>query len=212
MSRIFSAETSIRRLVVAALLMVVLGGPTVASAGDEIAVRRFALIVGSNDGGGERAELRYAQSDAYKFSELVQDLGGVDSRDMLLLLNPDVAAVTNGFEALSTLIADEDSARVEVIFYYSGHSDEQGLLLSGELLRFKDLRQLLSDVPADVRIVVLDSCFAGSLTRTKGGVHRPPFLIDEAVDVTGHAFLTSSSEDEVAQESDRIEGSFFPTS
>jgi len=40
-------------------------------------------------------------------------------------------------------------------------------------------------------------------------VRRPPFLIDASSDVSGHAYLTSSSHDEVAQESDRIGGSFF---
>src|SRR3712207_6005300 len=42
-----------------------------------------------------------------------------------------------------------------------------------------------------------------------GGVRRPPFLSDLSVHARGHAFLTASSADEAAQESDRIQGGFF---
>ena len=67
----------------------------------------------------------------------------------------------------------------------------------------------VDDIPADVRIAILDSCSSGVLTRGKGGTRRAPFLMDTSVDVQGHAFLTSSSEDEVAQESEGLGGSFF---
>jgi hypothetical protein len=58
--------------------------------------------------------------------------------------------------------------RVEVLVYYSGHSDEEGLLLKGDKVGYRELRQRLEQLPADVRIVVLDSCSSGSLTRAKG--------------------------------------------
>jgi len=95
------------------------------------------------------------------------------------------------------------------VFYYSGHSDERGLLLEGERIDYRDLRKLVQSVPADVRIAVLDSCASGAFTRTKGGTKRAPFLVGPAAEVKGHAFLTSSSMDEAAQESDRVGGSFF---
>ncbi len=58
-------------------------------------------------------------------------------------------------------------------------------------------------------MVILDSCASGAFTRHKGGVKRPPFLLDSSIDMRGHAFLTSTSADEQAQESDRIAASFF---
>jgi hypothetical protein len=64
-------------------------------------------------------------------------------------------------------------------------------------------------VPADVRIAILDSCASGAFTRTKGGTRKAPFLVGAPSSVAGHAFLTSSSADESAQESDRVGGSFF---
>jgi hypothetical protein len=60
-----------------------------------------------------------------------------------------------------------------------------------------------------VRIAVLDACSSGAFTRVKSGKPRPPFLVDESSDMRGHAFLTSSSESEAAQESDRIRASYF---
>jgi len=64
-------------------------------------------------------------------------------------------------------------------------------------------------VPADVHIAIVDSCASGSFTRIKGGTKMPPFLRDTSNQVAGFAFLSSSSENEDAQESDRIGASFF---
>ena len=100
-------------------------------------------------------------------------------------------------------------ARTEVIFYYSGHADEKGLLLGDDRYSYRSLRDRLDQVPADVRIAVLDACASGAITRLKGGQLRQPFLVDESADMRGHAFLTSSTESEVAQESDRLRGSYF---
>src|SRR5208283_4450521 len=41
------------------------------------------------------------------------------------------------------------------------------------------------------------------------GQARPAFLFDASSDMTGHAYLTSASAEEAAQESDRIGSSFF---
>ena len=55
----------------------------------------------------------------------------------------------------------------------------------------------------------MDSCYSGNFIRTKGGQHRKPFLIDDSSVVTGHAYLSSSSDKESSQESDEIESSYF---
>src|SRR5215471_19069040 len=97
-----------------------------------------------------------------------------------------------------------DVGGIEVILYYSGHADEQGLLLGSDRYSYRTLRDRLDEIPADVRIAVLDACASGAFTRLKGGKTRPPFLVDQSADMRGHAFLTSSAETEAAQESDRI--------
>ncbi len=174
-------------------------------------VRRFALLVGANNGGAGRQKLRYAITDAVSVGSVLRTLGGVDPADLQVVDEPDIAGFHQAFEKLGAKIsaATVRADRVEVIFYYSGHSDDTGLLLQGKRVPYREVRSMLEKVPADVRIAVLDSCSSGSLMRSKGGTPRPPFLSDVSTTVTGHAFLTSASDDEAAQESDRLKGSFF---
>jgi hypothetical protein len=171
-------------------------------------LRRFVLVAGANDGGPGRAALRYAMTDASAVAKVMGDLGGVLEDDLVLLESPDTATLLATLTGFAPRMHAAD-ARVEFLLYYSGHSDETGLLLGHERLAYRELKDAVDALPADVRIVVLDSCASGALTRLKGGTHKAPFLIDTSSDVKGHAFLTSSSADESAQESDRIGGSFF---
>ncbi|MFP2913277.1 caspase domain-containing protein, partial [Pyxidicoccus sp. 3LFB2] len=174
-------------------------------------VRRFALLVGVNDGGPGRAKLRYAVTDARSFGEVLEELGGVQPQDRLMLMEGDRAQFENALARFKAMIAAAKGSggRTEALVYYSGHSDEEGLLLQKDRYGYRELRQALESLPADVRIAILDSCASGTLARSKGGVRRPAFLVDASTAVRGHAILTSSSEDEVSQESDRIGGSFF---
>ncbi|HET6584254.1 MAG TPA: caspase family protein [Nannocystaceae bacterium] len=184
-----------------------LGGD--AHASEPVQVRRFALVVGANDGGDDRVVLRYASSDAKAVAKVLSQLGGVDKKDAVVVLQPKPGELRAALEEIGERIAEADAdSRTQFVFYYSGHSDERGLLLAGERLAYSELREMIHDVPADVRIGVLDSCSSGAFTRTKGGKRRAPFLVSTS-DVAGHAFLTSSSVDEAAQESDRVRGSFF---
>src|SRR4029077_1469783 len=91
--------------------------------------------------------------------------------------------------------------RTEVLLYYSGHADEKGLLFGDDRYSYRTLRDRLDLIPADVRIAVLEAASPGAFTRIKSGRPRPAFLVDESSDMRGHAFLTSSSESEAAQES-----------
>jgi hypothetical protein len=173
-------------------------------------IRRFALVAGANDGGPDRVHLRYARSDAERVAQLLERLGGVAAADEILLLDPDDAALRSAFRAVEGRIrAARATHRAELVLYYSGHSDEQGLLLRGTRVPYPEVRRWLESVGAQVRIAIIDSCSSGALTRQKGGQRAPPFLIDTSSAVKGHAILTSSAEDEASQESDRIGASFF---
>lgn len=174
-------------------------------------VRRFALLVGVNDGGPGRAKLRYAVTDARSFGEVLEELGGVQPQDRLMLMEGGRSEFEGALSRFKGMIASARASgeRTEALIYYSGHSDEEGLLLQQDRFGYRELRQALETLPADVRIAILDSCASGTLARSKGGVRRPAFLVDASTAVRGHAILTSSSEDEVSQESDRIGGSFF---
>lgn len=174
-------------------------------------VRRFALVVGANDGGPERVPLQYATSDARAVTKVLGDIGGVAADDRIELSDPTPERLEDAFDDIAKKIeaARGPGVRIQFVFYYSGHSDEQGLLLGGDLVPYPELKKRVQSVAADVRIAILDSCASGAFTRLKGGTRRAPFLVGSSVDVKGHAFLTSSSADEAAQESERVGGSFF---
>jgi hypothetical protein len=176
-----------------------------------VRLRRFALLIGVNDGGGARAKLRYATSDARSMARVLESLGGVAPGDLVFVDAPTRAAALGGFARIDALmrVGQTPGVRRELLVYYSGHSDEDGLLLGPDRVTYDELRARIKALPADLRVAILDSCASGAFTRKKGGVRRPPFLLDASADMRGHAFLTSSAADEVAQESDRIAASFF---
>ena len=78
-------------------------------------------------------------------------------------------------------------------------------------LELSELRDLTTASPAEARVLVVDSCRSGALTRVKGGHPVPNF--DIAVEATpaarGLAILTSSAAGEDAQESDQLGASIF---
>jgi hypothetical protein len=182
--------------------------PARAAAGE---LRRFALVVGANQGAPDRLRLRYAVQDAERFARLITQLGGVAEADCLTLREPGLKPLLDALGVVRerSLEARQSGQRTEVLFYFSGHADESGLMLGRERLGYRELREALAAMPTDVGIAVLDACASGAITRLKGGQLHPAFLTDESVQVRGHAFLTSSSESESAQESDQLQGSFF---
>ena len=193
------------------LLLTVVPWPAAGEPADATALRRFALVASSNDGGPSRARLRFANSDAESVSRLLAGLGGVRDSDLLLLRDATRARLAQAFADLQAQVGREHrpGVRREVLVYFSGHSDEEGLLLASERVSYRELRQWIDGVGAEVRIGILDSCASGALIRLKGGVHRAPFLSDVSTQARGHAFLTASSANEAAQESDRVGAAFF---
>jgi hypothetical protein len=194
-------------------LLFALGTPAQAAEDptDATALRRFALVASSNDGGPSRARLRFANSDAESVGRVLASLGGVRESDLIIIRDTSRASLMQAFTDLKGRLGREQRPQVrrEVFVYFSGHSDEDGLLLGGERVSYRELRQWIDSVGADVRIAILDSCASGALIRLKGGVHRAPFLSDVSTQARGHAFLTASSADEAAQESDRVGAAFF---
>ncbi|MCC6620285.1 MAG: caspase family protein [Deltaproteobacteria bacterium] len=178
----------------------------------EAARARFTIVVGNNDGGSERERLRWAVRDAERVAEVLTTLGGVAPERATLLREPTPAALEAALVQVTGAVVQArgagTSGAVELVFYYSGHADPAGLLLGAERFAYARLRQLLQAIPADVTIVVLDACASGAILRGKGGTPEPAFL-GAAPAATGHAYLTSAAADEVAQESDRLQASFF---
>jgi hypothetical protein len=178
------------------------------------AVERFAVIVGNNKGDAGEVELRYAEADAQRLYDTLKDLGGFVPANMVLLRGESSATL------LQTLIAINDRARAVVsnpenqamlVVYFSGHADSGSLHLGGTRLPLQQLEQIVRGSAATFRVLVSDACRSGALTRVKGGTAEAPFSIvtDDKLSGEGVVFLTASSANEDAQESDELGGSFF---
>ncbi len=178
---------------------------------DLTVIQRYVVAVGANNGGTEREQLRYALSDAKSFLKVFNELGGVTRENSLFLAEPDTKSLFTELGRFQAKIEKSrpENKRLEFFFYYSGHSDDKNILLGEEKVSYEDLREIINSIEADVRIAILDSCASGAFTRTKGGKKRQPFMLDTAYDMKGYAFMSSSSANEVSQESDYINGSFF---
>ncbi|MFP2928761.1 caspase domain-containing protein [Pyxidicoccus sp. 3LG] len=185
----------------------------VATAAHADVVRRFALVAGNDEGGGDTRPLRFAQDDARKMYSLLQRLGGVSDGDAKLLLNEDSKDFLKALADLEARAraARERGERTALLVYYSGHAKDGSLRLGDSRLPFDDLKRRLADAPTDIRIAILDSCRSGALTRAKGARRAPAFEIESgtARDARGLVILTSSAADEDSQESDALRGSYF---
>lgn len=171
---------------------------------------RWGIFIGANDGGRNLETLLYADDDAMVMAETLSDLGGLSPRNVEILIDPKPDTILLSLDNLQAeFLRQEPGVKKELIFYYSGHSDDEGMILGNEKLYYADVKKRLNMLNADVTVAVLDSCSSGAFTRAKGGVHRAPFMLDDSVKTEGHAYLTSSSASEISQESDLIGGSFF---
>jgi hypothetical protein len=113
--------------------------------------------------------------------------------------------------ALNDRIRTTGGADTMLIVYYSGHADAEALHLGSTSLPLAQLEQLVRGSPAAFRMLVVDACRSGALTRVKGGRPVAPFAIalGDTLAADGVVFWTASAESEAAQESDDIKGSFF---
>ena len=179
-------------------------------------VDRFALLIGNNLGVTGETPLRYAESDALRMYDVLLQLGDFSAQNVRLLRGEDAATARSALIALNERIRDsmpQPGDRAVLVVYYSGHADAQALHLGDSLLPLAELRQLARGSAASFRLVVLDACRSGSLTRVKGGRRVRAFevnaLSESGVPNDGTAFLTASSAREDAQESDELQSAFF---
>ena len=193
------------------ILLVFASKANAANATTEGRINRYVVAVSANNGGAGRPMLRYAESDARSFAKVLKEMGGVLPQNVILVKEPSVVALQKEFANLDAKILQDKASngRDEVLVYYSGHADEKGLRLGEETYAWKDLRNRIDALSADVKIAVIDACGSGAITRVKGGKAVPAFMVDQSSDMKGYAFITSSTQDESSQESDKLKGSFF---
>lgn len=144
----------------------------------------YALVVGINTYKNQSISLTYAVPDAVAFAGTLQKVATplFDKADIRTLTTPAATtkeAITRAFEEVRQLVRPNDL----FIFYNASHGtvdvvngEEQYFLLtsnvrllssqhiSKDALSHKDLVQLIGSIPAQKKLVILDTCNAG-----KGG-------------------------------------------
>lgn len=166
-------------------------------------VARFGLFIGSNRGAAHETPLRYATTDAQRMQETLVDLGGFPALNAVVLRDPDASSARGALIALNDRIraaAARPDTQVVLLVYYSGHADRRALHLGDTQLPLLELEQLVRGSAAHFRVLLVDACRSGELTRQKGGTDAPAFPVafGDALDGQGVAFLTSSSASEDA--------------
>lgn len=190
-------------------LLALLGSSSVLAA----PTRRFALLVGNNEGGVGTTELRYAEDDVSKLASVLKDLGGYRPGDLAIVLGKSAVEVEQALADLEERLraAETPEVHTTLMVYYSGHAKQGDLWLGKTRLPMSTLRRRLGESAADVKIGIIDSCESGAITRDKGGRRGPSFLfeVDDRESARGLILISSSSENESSQESDELGGSFF---
>lgn len=178
-------------------------------------VSRHALIVGHDLGRPGDTPLLFAQDDAERLARVLTSTGGTDPTRTTTLLAPSRNQLLHAMADLREAVA-EDAARGDdtvVLFYFSGHADDQAMHLGRTDVRWTELQTLLDQSGADVRVALLDACQSGAMAqeRTKGAARAPAFAVEltEQLTASGQVVLTSSAANEVSHESDALGGSYF---
>jgi hypothetical protein len=174
----------------------------------------WLIAVGNNRGDPGEVELLYAERDAREVAAVLQEQGAVASDRVRLLLADDAVTVRRALFAVNEVIRARVQAGVQhtaLVVFYSGHADAEALHLRGGRLPFEELRALVAGSAASMRLLIVDACRAGAVTRVKGVRPAPEFSLrlNDRLQAEGLAILTSSASGEWSQESDRLRASFF---
>jgi hypothetical protein len=173
----------------------------------------WVVAIGHNDGAAHEVSLLYAEQDAQALVNVLREHGGISSRRTLQLLGEDAATVRRALQEVNASIRAQagEGHPTALVVFYSGHADATALHLGGTELPLEELKTLVEGSPAGVRLLILDACRSGTVTRVKGVKATESFHITLRNDVAteGLAIITSSSAGEASQESDRLRGSFF---
>ena len=171
---------------------------------------RFAIVIGANAGDADEPTLHHAESDAERVGAVLRALGGFQPENVITLDGLRAGEVRRALIALNARVRALAGDSLMIV-YYSGHADAEALHLSGTHLPMAELRDLVSGSAASARVLVLDACRSGTITRVKGGTRAPAFEIDVGfpVGAEGVAMLSSSAAGESSQESDALGASFF---
>ncbi|HXI57616.1 MAG TPA: caspase family protein [Polyangia bacterium] len=199
-------------LPLAAAIAVVIVAVIVAAPGRAQAQQvRHALLLGNNLGHEPTRALRYAEQEVGRLGELLKRSGDFEAVDVLR--GGSRADVEQALRRIADRLAVSRRAGRSTLFlfYYTGHGDNEALELGSSRLPLRDLRAYLEALPVDVRVAFVDACQSGALTGVKGGHRAAGFEVRlaDTGNVKGLALVTSSTANELSQESDDLHASYF---
>jgi hypothetical protein len=172
---------------------------------------RIAVVVGNNVGNQAERGLRYAEQEVERLAQVLQRSGDFASVHVLRAATRSTVEQIMKVAEKQLSVARAAGKQTLFVFYYSGHGDNDALELGATRLPLRDLRGYLEHLPADVRLAFVDACQSGALTGVKGGRRAPAYEVRMADpgNVQGMAIVTSSTANELSQESDDLRGSYF---
>ena len=174
----------------------------------------YVVAVGNNSGHRHEAPLRFAERDASIFAGVMTQLGDVRPENAAVVLGRKARRIQRTIEVfnrrISRLPARARRASTLVVFY-SGHADARGLHPGKSTLSYDELKTAVSTSPAGVKLIIIDGCRSGALTRVKGVKRGKTFDINAMSELrsSGFAMITSSAAGEDSHESERLRAAFF---
>ena len=195
----------------------------------------YALVIGINEYRNKSISLNYAVKDAKAFAETLKKMAAPLFEKMFVQVHTAPAATTRGaitkaFESLRMQIRPNDL----FVFYNASHgvvdvvdNEEQFFLLTSNVLLLssrhinrdamgqKELAKLIGNIPAQKKVVILDTCNAG-----KGGREIQVALLQQTRGLTdstavkllqraiGSAVFSASSDSQLALEGYKGHGLF----
>ncbi len=176
-------------------------------------VPTYALLVGSTQPGKAQEPLQFAHDDVDRLRAVLIELGGIRPDDLVTLYDPSSAQLYRALTDIETRLDKHATVDEQALFlfYYSGHARSQSLNLGDDDVPLASLRTRLEQIPATVKLVILDACQTGAISRIKGVEPTALFSYNSVagLNTAGMAVMSSSAANELSQESDQLEGSFF---
>ncbi len=183
------------------------------TATNAIALERFAVVAGNNEGNGSRPTLWFAERDADRFANTLKELGDFNSGNVRVLHGANRRRIDQALTSLENQIQQvrKSGRRAILLFYFSGHAGAGALELGGDRYEFSTLKSRIESSQADVKVAIVDACESGQLTQVKGARASTEldFAVPNADTTSGVAYIASTAAGEAAQESAALGGSFF---
>jgi Caspase domain len=179
----------------------------------------FVFSTGENRSVDSTAkQLEFATKDAEEFAKTMRRVGDVPEKNIYLQKNVSLGDFTRMLETSigrieAEVVAKTSSAVNKVVFFFSGHADERGFHFPDGFFSRRDLDHFLDRLPVRTKVVIIDSCFSGTLLgkgiKSAEGFGLPKMNFDEP---TGSIYLSATSASEFAYESKKLHGGLFSKS